>query len=249
LKLVITRFEEPSRASVQPGRQKQLGTDFSSARTAVQATRLTFFRGRIRVFDRLDLAAERGEILAITGPNGAGKTTLIKLLAGLLEPYGGEVRWFERAAEATLEARRHIGYAGHGFGLCRDLTAFENLLFAARLYGLDCPRDVARNALHDCELDHIGDCIVARLSQGQCRRLSLARAVIHRPLLLLLDEPFSSLDDRGHAWLEARLEQWRLAGAAVCFSTHKQDRCPALARRRLRLERGNILASTLRSAS
>jgi heme ABC exporter ATP-binding subunit CcmA len=217
-------------------------------RIAVQAVGLVFERDRRRFFDGVDLLVAPGEILSITGSNGAGKTTLIKLLAGLLEPCQGDVRWFGGAARTAWDLRRQVGYVGHRDHLCRDLTAFENLLFAARLHRLSPARDVAKNALHECGLGPKGDCVVARMSQGECRRLSLARAIIHRPGLLLLDEPFSNLDDRARAWLEVSLRQWRLAGRAICYTTHEVEHCQAIADRTVRLDRGRVVPPFLRSA-
>ncbi len=214
---------------------------------AVQAVSLTCVRGRVRVLDGLDLAVKQGEILAITGANGAGKTTLIKSVAGALRPHSGGLIWFGHASAPSAAVRRHIGYAGHECGLYRDLTAFENLLFSARMHGLDSPGDIVANLLRESGLERIADCLIAKLSQGICRRLAIARAIIHRPKLILLDEPFTSLDIQGQMWLERQFQKWRLDGATVCFSSHNLDHCRGLAHRVVRLDRGRIMASASRS--
>ncbi|MEO8089453.1 MAG: heme ABC exporter ATP-binding protein CcmA [Gemmatimonadales bacterium] len=177
--------------------------------------------GRVRVLRGLDLSLREGEALAVVGPNGAGKTTLLRILAGLMRPTAGQIRVLGQPLErGSAETRAAIGLLSHQSLLYDDLTLLENLTFAARLYGLDRPREAAEAALAEAGLGSRGDELPGRLSRGLLQRAAIARAVLHRPKLLLLDEPFTSLDavaaDRLRADLGARLA----GGLGVVLVTH-----------------------------
>jgi heme ABC exporter ATP-binding subunit CcmA len=189
--------------------------------TLLEARGLQRSFGRVRILHGLDLSLQPGEALAIIGPNGAGKTTLLRLLAGLMRPSAGEVRVLGRRLAGELgPARRTLGVLLHQSLLYDDLTLLENLTFAARLYGLDQPRKVAAGALEEAGLgDRAGE-LPRRLSRGLLQRAAIARALLHSPRLLLLDEPFTGLDaaaaTRFRADLQARLRQ----GLGVVIVTH-----------------------------
>jgi ABC-type multidrug transport system ATPase subunit len=134
--------------------------------------------------------------------------------------------------------RRQIGYVGHECGLYHELTAVENLVFSGRMYGVALPHERARELLRDTGLEWAAHHAVGKLSQGMCRRLAIARALVHAPKLLLLDEPFASLDADGRCWLELLLQQWRRNARAVCFTSHDIGQCRALADRTVWLEHG-----------
>jgi ABC-type multidrug transport system ATPase subunit len=120
----------------------------------------------------------------------------------------------------STEARRNIGFAGHETGLYRELTASENLAFAGRMQGLAAPGQRAEQLLRESGLAWAAQCAVRQLSQGICRRLAIARALIHEPSIILLDEPFASLDAESRRWLERLFQQWRSERRVVCFASH-----------------------------
>jgi ABC-type multidrug transport system ATPase subunit len=168
--------------------------------------------GRVRILHGLDLSLWTGEALAIIGPYGAGKTTLLRLLAGLIRPSAGEVR--------ISGQRRSLGILLHQSLLYDDLTLLENLTFAARLYGLEHPGAVAAAALEAAGLgDRAGD-LPRRLSRGLLQRAAIARAMLHSPRLLLLDEPFTGLDAAAAAGLRADLQRRLGEGLGLVIVTH-----------------------------
>jgi heme exporter protein A len=163
-----------------------------------------------------------GETLAVFGPNGAGKTTLLRVLATLLTPHAGSVRVLGHPLPRDAHAvRGRIGFAGHEPLLYRQLSGYENLIFYARLYGV---RDAERQIKH--LLDAVGMTRRARdpvraLSRGMVQRLAIARAVLHEPDLLLLDEPRAGLDPAAAALTEALIG--RAAGHTRVLVTHEVE--------------------------
>ena len=177
--------------------------------------------GRLRVLHDVDLAVRGGEAVAVAGPNGAGKTTLLRVLAGLARPERGEIRIEGRPLRRDVpEVRRAIGLVSHHSLLYDDLTLTENLTFAARLYGMPHPSKAARAALEAAGLGGRADESPRRLSRGLAQRAAIARALLHRPRLLLLDEPFTALDalaaERLREELRARLRE----GLGLVIVTH-----------------------------
>jgi heme exporter protein A len=177
--------------------------------------------GRVRVLHDISLSLAAGEVLTVAGPNGAGKSTLLRVLAGLMRPTAGEVRVLGRPLTAdALETRRAIGLLSHQTLLYDDLTLLENLTFAARLYGLADPGAAACEALEAAGLASRAGDSPRKLSRGLLQRAAIARALLHGPRLLLLDEPFTALDaasaDRLRAMLAARRDQ----GLGLVIVTH-----------------------------
>ena len=161
-----------------------------------------------------------GEGLVLLGPNGAGKSTLLRILAGIHHPGGGSIRIEGGLASfRDGETRRKFGFVSHETFLYDALTARENLRFFARLYGI---RDEARigRALAEAGLERFADRPVSGFSRGMAQRLTLARARIHGPRLLLLDEPFTGLDPIAASDLEESLRAFRLSGGAFIMATH-----------------------------
>ena len=191
--------------------------------------------GRVRVLHDISLSLAPGEVLAVAGPNGAGKSTLLRLLAGLMRPTAGEVRVLGRPLTAGApESRRAIGLLSHQTLLYDDLTLLENLVFAARLYGLPQPVETARAALDAAGLASRAGDSPRRLSRGLLQRAAVARALLHGPRVLLLDEPFTALDADGAALLDRQLAE--LAGTAtVLVTTHDPARVEPLATAKLAL--------------
>jgi heme exporter protein A len=189
----------------------------------------------------VDLVVEGGECVALLGANGAGKTTLLRLLATLLRPSGGRLVLFgEDAARRPAAALARIGFVGHESACYGDLTAAENLAFYADLYRVDDARARAAELIAWAGLEHGARRPVRTFSRGMTQRLALARALLHRPELLLLDEPFNGLDPQATARLESLLLELRTAGHAIVLSTHDVPRGAALATRVAILHRGRI---------
>jgi ABC-type multidrug transport system ATPase subunit len=180
--------------------------------------------GRRRALSHISFRARRGTILGLLGPNGAGKSTMLSLLATLMQPSSGAIRFgaVDRLAHADA-LRGRIGVLGHDLFLYPELTARENLAFFAGLYGLRSPADAAQTALERALLAERGDDPVGSFSRGMRQRVALERALIHDPRLVLLDEPFTGLDDASAAALVARLRSLREAGGIVILATHDLD--------------------------
>ena len=199
--------------------------------------------GRRRALTRVSLTCGAGTILGLLGPNGAGKSTLLAILSTLLAPTSGQVHYgtFDaRSAGPRLRAR--LGLLGHDLYLYPELTARENLEFFARLYGLDHPRERVVRALAHAGLADRADDAVSGFSRGMRQRLALERALLHGPRLLLLDEPFTGLDDAsGHA-LVSRLRGLRDEGAIVIAATHDLDLADGLLDEVAILREGRLLA-------
>jgi heme exporter protein A len=149
----------------------------------------------------LDL--EVGRTLVVFGPNGAGKTTLLRMLATLLRPHAGEVRVLGRSLpDDGYAVRGRIGFLGHEPLLYRELSGRENLRFHARLHGVAAPGARVQAVLEAVGMDRRADDPVAELSRGMVQRLAVARAVLHEPELLLLDEPLANLDPAAQAQVQ-----------------------------------------------
>jgi heme exporter protein A len=188
--------------------------------TAVEAVDLARRYGRRRALDGVSFALGAGECLALFGPNGAGKTTLLRILAGLLRPSRGEVRIAGAAVHGDAAARALVGIISHQSLLYAPLTARENLLFTARLYGLADPAAAVDAALERLRVRDRADQPVRLLSRGLQQRVSIARAIVHAPRVLLLDEPYTGLDEAGAAALTAALVELKRTGAALILVTH-----------------------------
>jgi ABC-type multidrug transport system ATPase subunit len=206
--------------------------------------------GRRRAVSRITFQASRGTVLGLLGPNGAGKSTLLAMLATLLRPSGGHIRYGAHDAAAHGAALRgSIGVLGHDLFLYSELTAQENLEFFAALYGVADPRRAALEALREAGLpDRAGD-TVSSFSRGMRQRVALERALIHRPRLLLLDEPFTGLDDASAAALAARLKALKKDGAIVVLATHDLDLAEGMFDRAVFLRDGRMLAAIHRPAA
>jgi heme exporter protein A len=180
--------------------------------------------GHVRAQRGVSFTLEAGDSLAVFGPNGAGKTTLLRVLAGLLRPQRGEVL-LDGAPQSRTDAahRRQVGLIAHYSLLYDGLTAAENLEFYGRLYGVpDRPAAVAR-ALEAVRLaDRAGD-QVGTFSRGMVQRLAIARALLHEPRIVLLDEPFSGLDQRAATALRDLLTRLRAERRTMVLVTHNLD--------------------------
>jgi heme exporter protein A len=186
--------------------------------------------GAVPVLRGVDLAVRPGEGVAVLGPNGAGKTTLLRILAGLARPDAGTVlAGGTRFSAEDPTARRMVGLVAHQSLLYGELTPRENVRFAARLFGPD--EAAVSRALDRLELGRHAERPVRLLSRGLVQRAALARALVHEPPLLLLDEPFTGLDVPAAERLAALLRGWREEGRGVLVVTHQlPEAWPALTR-------------------
>jgi heme ABC exporter ATP-binding subunit CcmA len=187
----------------------------------IEAVGLRRSFGRVRVLHDIGVRLCPGEALAVAGPNGAGKTTLLRLLAGLMRPDAGEIRVLGRLLRRdTPEVRRGIGLLSHHSLLYDDLTLLENLTFVARLYGLAPAREAALAALEGAGLGHRAGELPPRLSRGLLQRAAIARALLHHPPIMLLDEPFTGLDAASAERLRDDLRLRLAAGHGAIIVTH-----------------------------
>ena len=195
--------------------------------------------GRRRALAKTSLTFSAGSIAGLFGPNGAGKSTLLGLLSTLVRPTSGEVRYGGQPAAALGDALRgRIGVLGHDLFLYNDLTARENLLFFGELYGLSNPAAHVAAGLAHARLEDRANDRVSGFSRGLRQRLALERALIHQPRLVLLDEPFTGLDDESAGLLAARLRGLREAGAIVLMATHDFESADGLVDRMICLKAG-----------
>ncbi len=210
----------------------------ADANTAIEVRGLAKSFGRRFVLRDVTFDVPVGQCVALTGANGAGKTTLLRCLASITRPTSGEVRWFGRLANKDPDARRLIGAVSHESHLYPHLSLRENLAFAARMYDLAEPVRRADRMLEDLGLAPHRQRLPMEISKGMRQRLAVARAVIHDPAILLLDEPFSGLDAEGSDWLCRLVSQLRERQRTICFSAHDPQRVQQLADRVLELRAG-----------
>ena len=190
----------------------------------------------------VSLTIHKGEIVAFLGPNGSGKTTTMRMIAGLLRPDGGTGEVLGVAiSEAFWAVRAKIGYMAQHFALYGDLTVRENLLFAARVYGLSDPARVVEEAIARFGLSSYADVLAGGLSGGWKQRLQLAAALQHRPGLLLLDEPTSGVDPDSRRFVWEKVQEEAAHGAAALVSTHYLDEAEQYADRIVYILHGRIV--------
>jgi len=211
----------------------------------VRAEHIRKTYGPAPVLDDVSVELGTGQGLTLLGPNGTGKTTLLRILATLLRPTSGSLHIAGTDAVKEPDAvRGDIDMVGHGSWLYEDLTAIENLRFWAVMGGHDAGRLRLHAALEEVELDAVSDQRARTFSAGMKRRLALARVLLGRARLLLLDEPFTGLDRAGRKWLGEFLMSFKTRGGAIIVATHSfdagvgvADRVAILASGRLVLDR------------
>ena len=229
--------------------------------------------GRVPALRGIDFIIHPGESIAILGANGAGKSTLLRILAGLSRPSRGSFQALRRdLADTTTstmaapgqasaqplrrdELRGEVGYVGHATLVYAELSARENLAFAARLHGQKPHRDRIDALLADVGLIEFADRRAGGFSRGMAQRLSIARAIVHAPHVLLLDEPFTGLDESSAERLSAQLSRLREGGEGgegegsrtLILVTHDPRRAVELSDRALILHRGEIRATPTRA--
>jgi heme exporter protein A len=209
----------------------------------IEVRNLTKVFGLMPVLRGLDLDVARGEFLTLLGPNGSGKTTLLRILAALSRPTSGTLKigGWELPGEAEY-VRAQLGVVSHLPLLYDTLTAEENLLFFARLYNIPASerRDRVESVLRRVGLWKRARDVVQTYSRGMQQRMAIARAILHDPAVLILDEPYTGLDQDAAALLDALLREVAVAGRTVIMTTHDLQRGHALADRIAILSRGKI---------
>ena len=197
--------------------------------------------GLLPVLRKLNLSVERGQFVALLGPNGSGKSTLLRLLAGLIKPTAGtiSVGGWELPRE-TAAVRAQIGMVSHKPLLYENLTARENLLFFCRIYNLDDHDGRIKRGLERVGLAKRGEDLVRTYSRGMLQRLTIARALLHDPHVLLFDEPYTGLDVDAAATLDALVREAHAEGHTLIMTTHELDHVGTLAERAVIISRGVI---------
>lgn len=186
------------------------------------------------------LNIEPGSTTALLGRNGAGKTTLLRIIAGLSRPSRGSVK-IQGADAREQSTRQRIGVLGHGIALYEELSAIENLTLFGRLYGLPDSGKRADEMLERVGLARVRDGLAREFSRGMRQRLAVGRAFLHDPEVLLLDEPFTALDDRAIAVLQSMIQSMRDRGRTIIMSTHQLREALDLASHVALLQRGQIV--------
>lgn len=188
------------------------------------AQNLHCVRGGRRLFENLSFAVPSATLLRVSGANGAGKTSLLRMLCGLLLPSGGDVLWRDVPIRQQREAYwRELRYIGHLAGIKDEFTAAENLILAAALSGVNITASIARAALEQLGLARFADMPVRMLSQGQRRRVALARLALPdtTAALWVLDEPLAALDNDAADCVISLIDARLAAGAVVVMTSHQ----------------------------
>ena len=199
---------------------------------------VTIVFGRTLALDEIDIEVGPG-ITGVFGPNGSGKSTLLKAIAGLLKPTSGRIAIDGSDGNHDESLRRRIGYAGHGSGLYGRLTLQENLELFASLYGADTSR--AKRLIADLDLTEFAARPVTDLSAGSKRRAAVARAMVHDPEVLLLDEPYANVDDEASEAISLAIAAWKGEGKTALVATHGAKKVKAYADGGIILQRGRLI--------
>ncbi len=187
----------------------------------------------------ISLEAAPGTCLALIGRNGAGKTTLLRAIAGFSTAQRGKIKICGNEPREA-ETRRQMGFIGHGISVYDELSALENLTLFGKLYGLPDPKKSANEWLERTGLERVRNGLVREFSRGMRQRLAVARAFLHEPSIMLLDEPFTALDDRAIAVLQRLLREALAAGKTIVMSTHQLREALELASHVALLVRGQL---------
>jgi heme exporter protein A len=216
-------------------------SDTPRAKSALELREVSKQFGDLQALRGVTLRVAAGDSILLYGPNGAGKTTLLRVLSTLARPTEGKVLLDGDDVHANpLAAKSAIGFVTHTTFLYGELTVRENLEFAGRLFGLAALEQRLKEALDTFHLRERADTMVRELSRGYQQRVSLARAFLHDPQFLLLDEPFTGLDAASTESLKAVMRRLENQGKALIFSTHDFEQGKAIARRLVALEGGKV---------
>ncbi len=203
--------------------------------------------GGLFALRRVSFTIAPGECVVLAGRNGSGKTTLLRIAAQIVKPTAGQLTF--PSADATPSAKGRPGYVAHTTMVYDELSAEENLLLFAKLQNVEAPTARAEELLREVGLIDRRDSLVRTFSRGMRQRIAIARALIHRPSVLLFDEPATGLDPLGISWLARTLGEVNRSGCTVVMSLHGESEISALATRAVQLDAGSIVADTQSGAS
>lgn len=210
----------------------------------IELENVTATYGRTLALDDVTLQIDAG-ITGLFGPNGSGKSTLLRVIAGLHRPAGGRVQYAAGTVTLASESYRgKVGYAGHEPGLYPHLTVTENLRLFGALHGT--PETSVHEVLAAMDLGGYGDTRAKDLSAGLRRRAGVARALVHNPDILLLDEPYANLDDEAAEALSETLVEWRSRDKVCLIATHGAKRVKAFADAGIIIQRGRVISHRVR---
>ncbi|MBI3891467.1 MAG: ABC transporter ATP-binding protein [Candidatus Wallbacteria bacterium] len=213
---------------------------------SIELRGLTRKFGSITAVDRVDLTVHTGEIFGLLGPNGAGKSTMIKMIVGLLRPTEGTVKVLGLdVVENPMEVKRRVGVLPEELHLYERLTGEEYLLFTGRMYGLaeDVVRRRTSQLLHTLEMADDSGRLIIDYSQGMRKKVALAAAIIHKPDVVFLDEPFNGVDVVSSRSIRNILNHLVGKGMTVFFSSHVMELVEKLCTRVAILKKGRLVAS------
>ncbi|MCF6238356.1 MAG: ABC transporter ATP-binding protein [Candidatus Marinimicrobia bacterium] len=210
------------------------------ATPALQLAKVSKDFGRIIALRNIDLTIQSGEVVSILGRNGAGKTTLLNIISGVAKPSSGKVLLFGTDPSDKLNKAK-LAIISHEMFLYGNLTALENLEYYGSIYNIPDPGQRIANVLADVELTHRRFDLVATFSRGMTQRLTIARALLHEPSLLLLDEPFTGLDQHAIGMLLTLLNQQKKLGKTILLTTHDLHTAKELSERYIVLDKHGII--------
>lgn len=205
--------------------------------------------GGLYALRRISLEIAAGQCVVFAGRNGSGKTTLLRIAASLVRPSHGAVSFVETAPGSVDPESVRPGFVAHATMVYDELTAEENLLLFARLQGVVAAEARAVSLLQEVGLLERRDSLVRTFSRGMRQRLAIARALLHEPSVLLLDEPATGLDPPGVTWLAEALRRLRDSGRTILMSLHGESVISSLATRAVLLDAGSVAADTRTGAT
>jgi heme exporter protein A len=217
------------------------GDRVGAGELVVEAQQVSKRYARTWALKAVDLTVARGELVSLLGPNGSGKSTLLRILTAVTRPTYGDIKLFGAPPKNGNNVRERLGVLPHQSYLYGELTAFENLRFASTMYGVRPTREQLTDALAHVGLAHVVDEQVRTFSSGMRKRLALARATLHDPELVLLDEPYGALDVEGIGWVDRFISELRDANKTLVIATHEIGRALALCDRAVALRGGRAV--------
>jgi heme exporter protein A len=237
----------PPRAPAEPRQTRLIVAPRKLSPTGLRFESIDKRYGGLFALRRVSFEISPGECAVLAGRNGSGKTTLLRIAGQIVRPTAGKLFFPGNTADSGGNSRP--GYVGHSTMVYDELTAEENLLLFARLQKVESPVARAEDLLREVGLYERRASLVRTFSRGMRQRIAIARALIHRPSVLLLDEPATGLDPHGITWLANSLRELNQAGCTIVMSLHGESEISSLATRAVRLDAGNVIADTKTGAS